>query len=210
MELIDIKLEEYKTLRTESLQSMRNRNEILSFGTASIGVIFWAATNLYSNGKMLFSFYILLLLLPALCILITYLWLGEAERMSRVSVYLMGLETEINELITQSQENSQNNNNLYSSGRALFKGLFWENYLRTKPKKIKLLKFKKTHQMIYPYVAVLILFYGLATSSITFALFFNPTNKFWYHIHNKFLIGFILLFVISNGIKTLQISLRLR
>jgi len=210
MELIKVKLEEYRTLRTESLQSMRNRNEILSFGTASVGIIFWAGTNLYASGKSIFSFYILLLLIPALCILLTYLWLGETERMSRVSVYLMRLEKQINKLIKSSQKGTHKNDILPSNIQHSFNGLYWENYLRTKPKKIKPRKLKRTHQMRYPYIAVLIIFYGIAVGSIIFSLSFIQIHEFWNYWYNYLLIGSLLLAVISNGIKMIQISLRLR
>lgn len=135
MEALDIMLKEYETLRQESLDTMNNRSQIVSFGLATIGVIIAAAFSLdraersLSLNTLIFSAGI-----PSLSVLILYIWLGEVERMMRVGDYLRGLEARINALADRQTALLQ-----------------WEQWLRT-----------STKQMRYPYIVVIGLFFGLA------------------------------------------------
>ncbi len=50
MDSVEIMLKEYETLREESLAAMSNRNSILSFGVAAMGVILTASIATYKAG----------------------------------------------------------------------------------------------------------------------------------------------------------------
>lgn len=132
---IELMTKEYETLRQESLDSMNNRSQVISFGLATIGLIFAAVFSLdaASQSKQL----ILLIFsagIPIISIMILYIWLGEVERMMRAGEYLCGLEARINSMFETDDP-----------------PLRWEWWLRTSGK-----------QMRYPYIMVIGLFFGLA------------------------------------------------
>ena len=62
----EILFKEYQTLREEIIASMSNRNQILSYGLAIIGLLFTSAAAL---NKTELSFIILILAIPIVCIL---------------------------------------------------------------------------------------------------------------------------------------------
>lgn len=146
-------LEEYKSLRSESIEAMRSRNSILSLGSAAIGVMFLAGANIIgvdnpSLTQVRLSFFIFLLAIPSLSLLLFFVWLGEAHRMSRVGVYLSELEKRISDSIKQEGEAQS------------LPALQWEGWLREP---------QKRRQLVYPYLAVVAIFFGAAIFSLLVA-----------------------------------------
>lgn len=154
---VQVMMEEYKSLRSESLQSMRNRNSILTFGLGTIGLIFHAGISIL-NTQDVFSFLIFSFFIPVLSLLLLVLWMGEAERMSRVGVYLVDFEKKVNEIFENDEQ--------------LRQLLHWETWLR----EFKQSK-NRTNQLLYPYLAVLILFLGISISSYIFILIYSHFNE---------------------------------
>ncbi len=149
-------LEEYKSLRQESIEAMRSRNALLALGAAAVGVLFLAATNAFAGENVTLlqirlSFLLFLVAIPGLSGLLFFLWLGEADRMSRAGAYMDRLEDEINEEIAAAKP-----------------ALAWEGWLR-----------ENNRQMTYPYVAVVGLFFGAAAFSmlIAFGFFVFPSGE---------------------------------
>lgn len=98
MDPVDIMLEEYRTLRQESLDAMKNRNTILSFGLAVIGAVFTGSIVAHRNDAYSpASDFSLILMIPAISILVLLMWLGEYERSQRAGEFLATLERRINE-----------------------------------------------------------------------------------------------------------------
>jgi hypothetical protein len=166
MEMKELIFEDYKMLREESLQSMRNRNEILTFGLGALGVIFHAGVNSFLAGtkdSYWLSFFIFYIGIPALSLLILTLWFGEAARMSRVGVYLMERENLINLLsgsVLKSLKVDLTSEKKYPDH--FDKVVFWENYIRERIDTLP----DKTRQLIFPYKAVIALFLGVSITSI--------------------------------------------
>lgn len=172
MDRLEIILDDYKQLREESLQSMRNRSSILTFGLGVIGVIFHAAISSFSlktSEGYLLCLLIFNLAIPVLSFLILTLWMGEAARMSRIGMYLKERELLIN-LLAESilPKIPEENDVVYDKNRPSHfnKLTYWENYLREE------LTINRTRQLIYPYIAVIIIFVGISIASIIIAYFF--------------------------------------
>jgi hypothetical protein len=139
---VTVALEEYNSMRTESLQSMKNQLSSLQVGTASIGVLIAAGFSTWDKG-LFFSVIIFLLFVPAVCYISLVIWIGEVVRMMRAGKYIAELEIKIN-----------------SAYPATEKPLNWENWLRTQSNN------SKTPQLQWNYKAILTLFFATAFSSI--------------------------------------------
>lgn len=138
---VEIMLKEYETLRQESLNAMNNRNTILSFGLATIGVIFAASVIAYTSGtRPLGPGLALILGIPAISDFILLMWLGEYERMQRTGRFLLKLEHKINKEASKEL-------------------LTWETHLRE----------RKLH-MKYPYSATVMLLIGISGISLVLGL----------------------------------------
>ncbi len=164
MNPIEILIEDYKLLREESLQSMKNRNAILTFGLATLGFVIHAGVSSFTAGNQSgywFSFFIFYLGLPLVSLLILILWVGEAARMSRTGIYMKEREVLVNLLSGSIIDKYKNNVNFENDFPKHYdKVLYWENYIREKIGK------KKTRQLKFPYLAVLFLFFGISLGSI--------------------------------------------
>jgi peptidoglycan hydrolase-like protein with peptidoglycan-binding domain len=86
-------LEEYKALRAEITTSMQSQNSILTFGAATLGIIFGGASQASNAQRNMF----LLVLTPLLCYLILTIWFAEVMRMLRAGAFLMRLEKRADE-----------------------------------------------------------------------------------------------------------------
>lgn len=141
MDSVEIMLKEYETLRQESLNTINNRNTILSFGLATIGTIFTGSIVAYTTGTYaLISSLALILAIPAISSLVLLIWLGEYERMQRAGRFLVELERKINEEASKEL-------------------LTWEIHLRE----------SRSH-MKYPYEAVVTLLIGISGISLAIGL----------------------------------------
>jgi len=86
-------LEEYKSLRTESLTSMQNQQSILRFGITALGVLLGLA---FTVEDLTDRFAILTLLIPALSLVFFLIYGIEFGRMVRVGRYIENIERRIN------------------------------------------------------------------------------------------------------------------
>jgi hypothetical protein len=142
MDWISIALEEYKTLRNESLNSMQTQQSTLRTGSAAIAVIMAAGFSLWTINELLPGI-IFLGAVPILSYLILTIWMGEVYRMMRAGKHLCGVENRINEKLDEEP-----------------KPLTWENWLREKQAD------KKPPQMLFNYLCIIILFFFLAVGSV--------------------------------------------
>jgi hypothetical protein len=95
---LNVALEEYKSLRTESLTAMGNQQATLRFGIAVLGVILGLAVT--AKDDFHFRFYLLSLLCPIFTLLVFALYAIEFGRMVRVGRYIEYIEIEINSMVT--------------------------------------------------------------------------------------------------------------
>jgi hypothetical protein len=131
-------MKEYETLRQESLDSINNRSQIVSFGLGTIGIL---AGGVLASERASQSIPLLILVfsvgIPTVSVLVLYSWLGEVERMMRAGRFMVDLEARINAEISPGDP-----------------ALTWERWLRT-----------ANTQMRYPYIVVLALFLGIAVGA---------------------------------------------
>jgi hypothetical protein len=172
---IEIIVKEYESIRNESLNTITNRFQILSFGLAGLGAF---AAGIFAGGKpaenpalALLAFNITI---PLISTLILYIWLGEVNRMNRAGSYLAGLEKKINDLAGESV-------------------LGWENRLRDEETKMK-----------YPYNVVIALFMlfifmfpvlGLVASEVNFQQKWQSIiGQNWGWVVVPWIIGIVIFF----------------
>lgn len=93
---VEILLAEYNSLRTESLEAVKNKFQILTFGFAGLSVFVGSA--LTERISIATSLLILLVIVPTLSKAITIVWLGEHRRMVRAGGGVAALEIEINRI----------------------------------------------------------------------------------------------------------------
>lgn len=145
-------LKEYETLRQESLNTINNRNTILSFGLATIGAIFVGSIVTYSTGTyLLISGLLLIIVIPVISIFVLFIWLGEYERMQRAGRFLVELERKINKEASKEL-------------------LTWETRLR-----------KNKSHMKYPYNATVVSLIGISVISLILGLVTGsfPATLLW-------------------------------
>lgn len=141
MEWITIAIEEYKTLRLESIEAIKTQQNTLKLGTAIASAVVISGFNLWD--KTLLPDLIFLVFIPILCYIILVIWIGEVARMMRAGHYLTIVENKISIAFPDVA-------NL----------LFYENWLRNK-------KFdNKTPQLKWNYIAVIALFTFISIASI--------------------------------------------
>lgn len=176
MDPIEIMLEEYKTLRQESLDAMKNRNTILSFGLAAIGALFTGSIVAYKTDiHLLITNVALIVMIPAVSYIVLAMWLGEYERSQRAGKFLVGLECRINT----------------EASRTL---LTWETRLR-----------KKRSHMKYPYHAAVVLPIGISAASQVTGLITADFSAIqtWSAVVAAALIHLVLWLVVTSYISKL-------
>jgi hypothetical protein len=124
IEVIKILLEEYKTLRQESLGSIRLRIQIVSFGLAAIILLFGVPLSLRSGFNIILINIIYTFVIPLLCTIIVNIWLGELYRMERAGNFMYLQEIRINKAI--------NKYILLNNKMSDISILSWEGWLRKK------------------------------------------------------------------------------
>jgi hypothetical protein len=133
----DIALEEYKSLRGEVSDALKNQQSIVNYGLGAVGIVLGFGANRWDDGivvEILFTLFI-----PMICNLVIFVWSGEVNRMSRAGLFIRDLERKINE----------------EAGRQLGvsrEALSWETWLRT---------FKKnspSRKTLYNYLAIIFMF----------------------------------------------------
>jgi len=88
-------LVEYNTLREESLRTLNNRIQIVSFGLATLGLLFAGILSSKTQNDHLIGV-VFGVVIPIISTLVYYFWFGEFERMVRVGKKLQRVETAIN------------------------------------------------------------------------------------------------------------------
>ncbi len=141
MEWIEVALEEYKSLRAESIEAIKTQQSTLNFGTAITGVVVIAGFNLWE--KPLLPELIFLVFIPILCCIILVIWIGEVSRMMRAGYYLTLVEDKISKSFPDRPQL-----------------LFYENWLRENAHN------SESQQLKWNYIAVIALFSFISVSSI--------------------------------------------
>jgi hypothetical protein len=138
--VIETILTEYRSLRLEITQGLANRN--LAALSGQISLIVAGLSGIYALASNLYylSFLVFVVFLPIIGMTGISIWLGEAERISRLGVYLSNLENKINSMMSQNELESDSLLN-------------WENWLRMTSR-----DGQSTNQFLYPYYAIVFLF----------------------------------------------------
>jgi hypothetical protein len=89
----DLVLEEYRTLRDESKQANTNMFTAIQWGSVIVGVTMTATFTQWDDEHGV-VIVLLAAVVPALSLMTTFLWLGEAARLTRAGEYLSRLEEE--------------------------------------------------------------------------------------------------------------------
>lgn len=92
---LDLKLEEYRALRAEVTTSITTQQSILSFGTATVALVFGPGLGLWDKATELSVSLIFSGLVPLLSALVLVIWWGEVLRMVRAGEWLAHVEEEI-------------------------------------------------------------------------------------------------------------------
>ena len=94
----DAWFKEYQTLRQESLQTMANRTQIISFGLGTVGVLVAGTIAASAPSPHLVST-MFDVAIPLVSVLLYYAWFAEFERMVRAGRFIQRLEHRINETL---------------------------------------------------------------------------------------------------------------
>jgi hypothetical protein len=145
-------LEEYKSLRTESLDSMKVQNSILGYGVAGIGALLTAGISFIDkNDNPVLEGAIFCFFIPLVVFFIVMTWAGEVARMYRAGKFLVDREPIINQHV------------VVVGSLACEPALFWENWLSKKGDNNK-----TPHQRLYiQHYSILGMFVFIALLSVT-------------------------------------------
>jgi hypothetical protein len=181
---LSVAIEEYKTLRTESIDAIKGQQTTFNIGTATIGVLTAAAFTVWD--KPLLSDLIFMAFLPLTSYLILAVWIGEVSRMMRAGYFISLIENKINSHLKVED------------------ALSWENWLRKKKRG------GKTNQMKLNYLAIIALFLSLALVSIIIGnyRFFDKLSNTQLWIINIvegiiFLVAFIYIYLTGKKYEKL-------
>jgi hypothetical protein len=143
-------IEEYKSLRTESLDSMKVQNTILSYGVTAIVLTITAGLSIIDKEMLLMvDAAIFLILIPTIIFFIVMIWSGEVARMYRAGSFLVKHESTISEYV--------------GSNGCVKPALSWENWLSQVDSNNE-----APHKKLYiQHYSVLAMFLFLAFLSIT-------------------------------------------
>jgi hypothetical protein len=147
-------IEEYKSIRTESLDSMKVQNTILSYGVTTIGLILTAGISIIDKNDMLvLDEAIFCVFIPLVVFFIVMIWAGEVARMYRAGSFLAIREPIISQYVDK----------IGSRGCWDEPALGWENWLLKKGHNNE-----TPHQRLYiQHYSILAMFLFLAILSIT-------------------------------------------
>jgi hypothetical protein len=145
-------IEEYKSIRTESLDSMKVQNQILSYGVTAVGAILTVGISIIDKPMLLLDEAIFLFFIPLVIFFMVMIWAGEVARMYRAGSFLVEREKIISRFVDKANTLNGWNN-----------ALFWENWLLEKKNNNE-----TPHQKLYSqHYSVLGMFLFLAMLSIT-------------------------------------------
>jgi hypothetical protein len=166
MDDFEIIFKEYDAVKEEIADSIKARNQILSFGLATVAILINGISTTFNNERLQeFSFILCFIILPAFSIAILLMWMGELQRMIRGGNYLAQLEKIVNKKNKTSEL------------------LRWETYRRNSEIKIH-----------YAYGAVLFLFSLIAM--LPYSFYFIPDVQVqWFYYFAPGIIYLIFLIV---------------
>jgi hypothetical protein len=95
---LQAKLEEYKALRAESMESLRAQHQVLVYSFSLIGLLTAASGQIWDKSSFVATL-IFWVAIPTFCYTFTFIWLGEVERFLRVGHYIAELELDVNERV---------------------------------------------------------------------------------------------------------------
>jgi len=136
-----VALEEYKTLRAESLESTKIQHLIVTMGGTAVGLLLVWGFSIWE--RLLVPDLVFLVFVPAICYTVLIVWMGEVARLVRVGSYLAEKEREISAFFPDHP-----------------KALNWENWLRDESEG------GRKHQVMLNYLAVVMLFASAAVVSL--------------------------------------------
>jgi len=100
---LDIVLEEYRTLRAESLLSIQAQHTVLEYGMAALGALAVVGFGAWNNVALSLS--IFLVVLPAVSLFLLVLWINEHARMLRAGLFIATIEDKINQTLNTRYAN---------------------------------------------------------------------------------------------------------
>ena len=147
-------IEEYKSIRTESLGSMTVQNTIVGYGVAATAALLTAAIGFIDkNDSTILDLAIFCLFIPSVVSFIIMIWAGEVARMYRAGSFLAMREKVINKHID-------------AKGGPLSESLGWENWLFSEDANNKN---QTPHHRLYAqhyYILAMFIFLGLLSMFI--------------------------------------------
>jgi hypothetical protein len=132
-----VALEEYKSLRAESLDSIRMQHLIVAIGGVAVGLLMVWGFLIWE--RLLVPDLVFLVFAPAICYTVLIVWMGEVARLMRVGFYLSEKEREISASFPEHPN-----------------ALRWENWLRDESEG------GRRHQVMLNYLAVVMLYASAA------------------------------------------------
>lgn len=100
MDIVEVLLAEYETLREESLQSLRQQQLVLQVGLAALGVVVGLGSRVR---PFTLAGVVLGIFGPLIAVLVAYIWGGELERMARAGAHLVRVESRMSEMYAGAQ-----------------------------------------------------------------------------------------------------------
>lgn len=149
-----VALEEYRSLRQESLQAIDRQHQILALGTATSGVLLGIGAK--AKPRSTIAVTLLMVLMPVLASLVVALWIGEFERMVRAGAHVAQLEWRINGRFNDE------------SGPPLT----WESRLRRGPARPRV-------RWLYPAIMGVLIGLGAAAAALGFAGLLDARRVGW-------------------------------
>ncbi|KST63265.1 hypothetical protein [Mastigocoleus testarum] len=182
-EWIDVVLEEYRTLRAESLLAMQTQQSVLRFGLGSVGVVIGAGFTSWNQINL--ASIVFLVLLPLICYAVLIIWIGEVARMIRAGYFLLQLEEKINQKFLSQYPNET-------------KPLSWETYLRNSN------GISGTPQLQWNYLIIIALFFLLAFISIVVGNInlWSSTYRdqlIWVNLFELFFFTLVFIYIFVTG-----------
>ena len=149
---LSVAIEEYKSIRTESLDSMKIQNTILSYGVTTIGLILTAGIGMIEKNMTVLDEAIFCFFIPLIIYFIVIIWAGEVARMYRAGSFLARREKVISHHVDKLNMGNSSDQS----------ALIWENWLLDRGNN------KETpHQRLYTqHYSILGMFLFLALLSI--------------------------------------------
>jgi hypothetical protein len=151
-------LEEYRALRGEIIQSMQNRNSVLTFGSATLGAIISATALSAKSLNEVAIFLIFTTAIPLVSLCTLNFWIAETSRIVRAGLYIREhIEAQINEQFGET--------------------LVWETYIRVPSGRKCPLKFEQREIPVDDVQQVFYLFSGITLISFLGALIYINFNS---------------------------------